>query len=243
MRFTLLVLNTTFVVIFMTAFAVLVLAPATVERRAHDELVQRIAAAATERYPSVVPHSWTGVLTAGLQQDAASIGTEVASPRLEGLAIVFAAMCRHCGGPEATARMLRESLSARRYRFDVALQRVAEWARGRYHELINELIFDLKIFTATNAVLSMLAALVARTRPHSWTTLLSSGILALTVTTSASLYVFRQDWLQTILFADYVGYGYTIMVCSIAVVLFDAVFNKARVLNAVLNALGSGLGN
>jgi hypothetical protein len=222
MRSVLIIVNAGFALIFLAAFATLVLAPASLERRAHRELVERIAAAAAERHPQFLSPGWTDALTAALERDVAAARESVVSP-----------------GP--VADRFRSYVDGRVEGLNAALRRLEDWARGRYRELFDELIADLRIFTATNALVSVLAFLLARAQTQGRAIVLASAILAMTVVTSAGLYLFKQDWLHTLVFAAYVGYGYIIGVIFVAAFLFDAVFNRGRVVNFVLLALSSGV--
>jgi hypothetical protein len=58
-------------------------------------------------------------------------------------------------------------------------------------------------------------------------------------------YLFEQNWFHTILFNDYVGFGYFAYLGVAVAFLADIAFNRARVttdlINAVLNAVGSAV--
>ena len=56
-------------------------------------------------------------------------------------------------------------------------------------------------------------------------------------------YIFRQNWLLTIIYNDYLGFTYLGYVFVVFLFLCDIVFNRARVtteiINGILNAVGS----
>ncbi|HEY3495753.1 MAG TPA: hypothetical protein VGK73_13740 [Polyangiaceae bacterium] len=233
------VVNSVLAAVFAIAFLVLALAPGLVERHARDALVDRIAAATFERYPELEAASWGTALFSGLRSEAKTLRELRDSPELEALSALVSSFCVYeCKETKDVGAKLRGALSSYLRGIDGALQRVEDWARGRYHELVGELIRDLRIFAATNAVLCVLAAIAARreTGPERLRIGISS-ILAVSVLLGAWFYLFAQDWLQTLLFADYVGYAYLAWVAIFASVLADAVFNRGRTLEALLSSL------
>ncbi len=240
MRRTLLFLNLALATIFALALSVLTFAPASVERQAHHELVRRISSTAMERYPALRTPRWTDAINAAMREDAAELRAQMTSPELEVVAAVLSALCRHdCPDRTTVANVLREEMAKRLQVFDRAMQRVEAWASGHYHDLVGELVNDLRIFCATNFALCILAALAARVRERDRVVVVASAILTVTVAAGAWFYLFAQHWFQTVLFADYVGNGYLVWVSLIGGTLFDLAFNKGRVVSAVLHAVGS----
>jgi hypothetical protein len=242
-RLALLILNLGLAWIFALALSVLIFAPVTVERQGHEELVRRISSAATERYPALRTARWTDALDAAMRRDTAELRATMTSPELEMVTAVLSRMCRHdCQDEETVANALREGIAVRLQPLDRATQRVEDWARGHYRDLADEIIVDLRIFCATNLVLCILAAFAARVRGRDRAVVFASAILTMTVTLAAWFYLFEQHWLQTVLFADYVGFGYVIWVLLIGGSLFDVAFNEGKVVGAVVNAVGGAIG-
>lgn len=191
--------------LFATAFVICLLRPASLERRAHALLIDRLRAEVTERYPAV----------ASLQR--------------------FSGLQDH----------LLERLHKSRRFLDVeapglggTLDRVADWARGRYEGLSAELLRDLRIFTGTSAALLLLAFLAARSSwaPPRLMTILSAALVG-ACALGAWLYLFNQDWLHTLIFSDYVGSAYLVWVGSILFVELDILLNQARIVRGVLDAV------
>jgi hypothetical protein len=54
-------------------------------------------------------------------------------------------------------------------------------------------------------------------------------------------YVYGQDWLETLLFSSYFGYGYSALVGLIAAALCDIAFNDARALRLILEGLAASV--
>ncbi|MFM2198747.1 MAG: hypothetical protein RLZZ505_2179 [Verrucomicrobiota bacterium] len=70
------------------------------------------------------------------------------------------------------------------------------------------------------------------------------GLLAATSAVVCSyFYIFEQNWLLTILFNDYLGFGYLAYLAVVFGLLCDIILNRARIttviVNAVLEAVGS----
>jgi hypothetical protein len=87
---------------------------------------------------------------------------------------------------------------------------------------------------------------IAFLKPNAMVQLFVPGILLLTATIiSSGIYMFGQDWFYTILYNDYMGFGYLAYLSIIFAFLMDVTFNSARVttevLNAACNAIGSSL--
>jgi hypothetical protein len=54
---------------------------------------------------------------------------------------------------------------------------------------------------------------------------------------TGGLYLLNQDWLHTIVFGDYVGWGYAAYLSLVAALLADILLNRARVSTRILNLL------
>lgn len=74
---------------------------------------------------------------------------------------------------------------------------------------------------------------------------LPAVVLLGAVMVTGGLYLFNKNWLHTIVFGEYVGLAYAAYLASVALLLADVVFNRARVItrlvNWVLNAIGAAL--
>lgn len=129
-----------------------------------------------------------------------------------------------------------------------SLERAEEQLRRflqlQYRTLADKLHREFRIFTGANALVLLAVGLTAALRRRAGPHLLPSALLILGATTIvAAFYLFGQDWLRTILFSDYLGFGYVAWIGVISLPLFDVAFNRGRitteVFNAVLNAVGS----
>lgn len=138
---------------------------------------------------------------------------------------------------QAGARQHLQSLSDAR-------ARLVSLIESAYANVSKQLLREWRIFTASNAVACGLLGFVALARHQAGAQLLlPAAALAGGAAVTASLYLFGQDWLHTILFSDYVGLAYAGWL-GIVVLLADILANRARVttrlINAVANMVGAG---
>jgi hypothetical protein len=123
-------------------------------------------------------------------------------------------------------------------------QRLTEFIQGRYLRVVAELRRDLRIFSATNAVACLLLLVVSFARPRAINHLAFPGaLLAAAVIVSSYCYVFQQNWLLSVIYSDYFGFGYLGLLGGVFVLLLDIFLNHARLTtelgNWLLHAVGS----
>lgn len=125
-----------------------------------------------------------------------------------------------------------------------AQQRLSEALRGQYRQLADKLHREFRIFSGSNALVFLLLGLAAvykrRAGPH---LLPSAVLLVLATLIVAGFYLFGQDWLRTILFDDYLGFGYVAWIGVVCLPLADVWFNQGRVMTWLLNAIGEAFGS
>ena len=122
--------------------------------------------------------------------------------------------------------------------------RITAFIHATYAEVVNDLKRDIRIFTATNALVFFLLLGVAIFKPQASLQLFVPGILLTAATLiCAYFYVFEQNWLLTIIYNDYLGFNYLAYLGLVFGLLCDIVLNRARVctqiVNAALNAVGA----
>jgi hypothetical protein len=117
-------------------------------------------------------------------------------------------------------------------------ERLTDVIQGSYLRVVGELKRDLRIFTATNFCCFLLLLLATFLRPPATAQLFVPGMLLLAATLYCSYaYVFEQNWLLTIIYSDYLGFGY--LGCLALTFLFqcDVVFNRGRASAALVGAI------
>ncbi len=122
--------------------------------------------------------------------------------------------------------------------------RLNELIRSKYMEVAQSLTREFRIFTAANTLVFVLLIATVALRPRaSVQLLLPAGVLLGAAALTAYFYVFGQDWLHTVIFADYVGLAYFAYLALAIASLADVAFNKARVCTALINAAASAVGS
>jgi hypothetical protein len=108
------------------------------------------------------------------------------------------------------------------------------------------LLRDARIVLGTNAsaflAIGILALVKRRGGPH---LLIPTTAVLLAVAVTLYGYVFNQDWLHTLVYADFTGFAYVAWFGVVAGTLLDIALNKGRicvkVLDAILQAVGSAM--
>lgn len=140
-----------------------------------------------------------------------------------------------------------------RIRIDARLAQLDEWdarlealIRSAYAHTANQLRREIRIFAGTNALVFLMLGVIAwRKQAVALHLLVPAVVLLGSVGVSAAFYLFNQDWVRTVVFNDYVGYGYAVWLGILLALLTDILANRARVttriLNTVLHSAGSSL--
>ncbi|MFZ6640285.1 hypothetical protein ACO0LL_11120 [Undibacterium sp. TC4M20W] len=122
--------------------------------------------------------------------------------------------------------------------------RLNELIRRKYMEVAQSLTREFRIFTAANTLIFVLLAATVALRPRaSVQLLLPAGVLLGAAALTAYFYLFGQDWLHTVIFADYTGLAYFAYLTLAIVCLADVAFNKARICTAAINAAANVVGS
>jgi hypothetical protein len=113
-----------------------------------------------------------------------------------------------------------------------------------YASVTHNLMREFRIFTASNAAAFGLLAIVTLVRRGATLQLaLPAVVLVGAVAVTGSVYLFNQNWLHTIIFAQYVGLAYTAYLISVALLLTDIVFNHARVTTRIVRFIFDTVGS
>jgi hypothetical protein len=163
----------------------------------------------------------------------------------EKIASIIASMCNYdCEKKKAVAKSITSGYLERIKSINVAQDTLGNIIKGKYIEIVGNLKVDLRIFLVTNFIMFFILLTVSFTKPKAIAHLFLPGMLLVVATIiSSSIYIFGQDWFYTILYNDYMGFGYLAYITVIFGVLVDIVFNKARVTTEVLNGLANAIGS
>ena len=133
-------------------------------------------------------------------------------------------------------KFMREKISSLAY----AINNIENLISGKYYKILNNLIMDIRIFSGCNSVLFLVVLLIFsfKSIPQRQV-LLPTALLLIASIASSLIYILGQDWFYTIIYNNYVGFGYLIYIGLIFVLQCDLIFNKARITCFLFDALGS----
>ncbi|TCL08660.1 hypothetical protein BXY66_0698 [Shimia isoporae] len=201
-----------------------------------------------DRFPMLVDSSAeAGIskLTERFKSQETAIGNKLAEGAHLFVASAVARLC-DCENNSASktkiATALQNAMQDQIGTVAAARERLEAVIQGRYNSLLDALMRDLTIFLTTNLV--AFAAIFAATFVRNgkgpmlvYPVALLSTALAL----GAGIYVFGTDWFYAILFQDYWGFGYSILMVCLFAILLDISANKARMTSGFASTLPSFL--
>ncbi len=125
-----------------------------------------------------------------------------------------------------------------------AKSKIIDFTNAKYMEIVENLTLDVRIILGANSMVFILLLLTSLMKPLAMKHLFLPGSLMLLSTALCSyFYIFEQNWLYTIIYNDYTGFGYIGYLFFVFSILCDIVFNKARVTTEVINACLQAIGH
>lgn len=163
----------------------------------------------------------------------------------EKIASIVAAMCGYdCEKKKALAQSIATGYMERIKNIQVAESTLSDVVKGKYLEIVSNLKLDLRIFLGSNLAMFFVLITISFLKPRAVQHLFLPGmLLAVATIISSSIYVFGQDWFYTILYNDYMGFGYLLYIATIFGFLIDITFNKARVTTEIINGIANAVGS
>ena len=161
------------------------------------------------------------------------------------IASIIASMCGYnCERKKALTQSITSSYLDRLKTIEIAQDTLGDVIKGKYVEIVGNLKFDLRIFLGSNFTMFLILLIVSFTKPKAIAHLFVPGLLLVLATIlSSAIYIFGQDWFYTILYSDYMGFGYLAYLAVIFGFLIDVALNKARVTTEVINGIANALGS
>ena len=150
--------------------------------------------------------------------------------------------------PECPCRLrarefLREHLAGKVSFLNASNERLTSLIQSKYVEVAESLLREFRIFCAANALVFVFLGVVAFVKRQAGIQLLAPAfVLVVSAVVVACLYLFTQNWLQTVLLGQYVGFWYFPYLGLAVASLGDVLFNRARVTSAIVNAALSAVG-
>ena len=250
MRQVLLALALAGTALFGAAFAISFLDPLLVERAAREVIRIEVERRVGEKIESLSGSKVAGLARKALVRvdaDLEKAQRELAQDVPRKVAHVIADMLK--ADCECRKRLIASADKGHRQHV-TSLTQMREHLVGliesSYASVTANLMREFRIFTASNAVAFALLGLVTLFRRGSALQLvLPAVVLVGAVAVTASLYLFNQNWLHTVLYSQYLGLAYAGYLGAAAAFLADIVFNRARIttelVNAALHAAGSAV--
>lgn len=115
--------------------------------------------------------------------------------------------------------------------------------QGKYAEVVEKLLLDLRIFSGTNALVFVFLLIASFLKERAIAQLFLPGSLLFAATLSSTyFYLFEQNWFFAIIFNKYMGYGYIMYVLVVFLFLCDVVLNRAKLTTEIINQAFRAIG-
>jgi len=250
LKLTLRVIGLAGLVLFAGLFGATYLSADSVERVGQAFIKYQVEKEVRETYGRMADSTYgkaLGRLKGKYEAEARQIQAALNDNLPAKIANVIAAMCRlDCKQRQALQQSIESEYRTRLAATGGAVDTITELIKGKYLEIVANLMRDVRIFLGSNALLFLAVAALAFLKPRAAIQLyLPAAFLVVSTVICSGVYLFGQNWFFTIIYNDYVGFGYVAYVGVLFGFLYDIAFNKARVtteiVNAVLGAIGSAV--
>jgi hypothetical protein len=120
---------------------------------------------------------------------------------------------------------------------ELAMQeRLTVLIRSKYMEVSAHLLREFRIFSGVNAVVFALLMLVVLMKRQADVHLIPVALVLLAaIVATVYLYLFKQNWLHSMVFDEYVGLAYAAYLMGVFALLADIFLNRARLTAEMLN--------
>jgi hypothetical protein len=240
-RTTLLVISIIGFLGFGSAFLLSFMRPLYVESLAKEFIRREIEEQVRERVASLDENPLLRFAQRIVDRNGSSV-REAKQRLAEGVPQQVAAVIAQMQDPDCKCREFVKRATAAYLTIDLlsrtaASEQLIRFIQTKYSEVVRSLLREFRIFTAANALLFLLLGMITWARRAAVLQLLLPAIVLIgAALLVGSLYLFGQDWLHTILFSDYLGYGYFAYLGLALIFLGDVVLNHARVTTVIVNA-------
>ncbi len=163
----------------------------------------------------------------------------------EKIASILASMCGYdCEKKKLLAQSISTTYLERIKNIQVAERTLSDLVRDKYIEIVGHLKQDLRVFLGSNLAMFLILVMVSFFNPQAMNHLFLPGLLLVFATViSSGIYIFGQDWFYTILYNDYMGFGYLFYIGLIFGFLLDIALNKGRIDTEIINSLANAIGS
>lgn len=208
--------------------------PITVERLAREAIQLEVERRVGERIDALSNTRLAGLARQALGKTSAQAAAAEDALRQQvprRVADTVADMLKaDCECRKRLARHFQEAAEARLASLRDAEARLSEWIEHGYATTREQLLRELRIFSGVNAIcFVLLGGLSLWRRPTTPQLLLVAATVLGAVLVVGGFYLFKQDWLHTLVFGSYVGWGYAAYLAAVTGLFADILFNEARV--------------
>jgi len=240
-----------FVSLFLLTFS----ASHMVEKSAKSFIESKLQNEITEKIDAIkLPQSKTlekvlGNKAQDVYQKSDEKSTEFKQKLKDGLPAIMATQMEKVTDPSCECRTkwkerLNASLQFEVTTLEKAREKLVDMIHGKYMETVGKLTRDIRIFFGLNALLFINVVLLSFLKPEATEHLFFPSLLMLLSSGICSyFYLFKQNWFYTILYNDYIGFGYLAYVVVVFALLCDIVFNKAKVTTKIINFFAHAIGS
>lgn len=231
------------VLVFAVSLGYVLLSPAGLERRAQAFVIAEIEEALGQRLP--MPASpWKKDLPETLSNELAEREQAILKSLGDFVVAAVAAMCRlDCDSRARLEAAMQKIYDEQLDELKLGADKLRDVVAGRYDAVFVELRRDLVVFLTCNLVAMALAFLLALLRRGAAGHLLPIAVILSASTLIACYwYVFGQNWILTIIYADFAGWTYLAGLGFLFLLLVDIGLNRARVTSEMFNAIADMIG-
>ena len=250
MRYFLTLLSVIGSLFFVTALILSYTNPVWVENIAREVVRIEVERRVTEKIHHLENDKFLLLAGNRAEQHAAEI-KNLQQQLLEGLpakvAMIVADMGKlDCACREKIEESIHDGILQRRLELTRLNSKLEQSIRNKYMTVADALTREFRIFSAANGLAFILIGIMLALRKRATIPLLLPALLIFCAASiTAYCYLFRQNWLHSILFSEYIGLAYFFYLLVVLAILSDIAFNKARVccrmMTATFNALGSSI--
>lgn len=225
---------------FGSAFLLSFLNPMAIEKLAEGVIKAKIESKVRDQIDTLeaLLQQKAGQLYARQEQAIAQLKRDLQT----GLADRIEADIKPFQNPDCPCRNVAQTITARLQmnlaNLNFQQTQLTQQIQYHYRNTAQQLLTEFRLFTGLNAGVFLMMALTVMLRPQTRKWLLPVGITLLLATLLTALaYLFWQNWLLTLLFGSYVGWGYAINLLLVFLLLSDLLLNEARVTSNILSML------
>lgn len=235
-------------VLFGALFLVTFLSPETIEESAKGFVKVQVEKEIREKKQSISDATATEAalsLAEKLGFEKERIQSNLDNDLPDKIATIIASMCGYdCEKKKALSQSIASSYLDRIKNIQIAENTLSDVVKGKYIQIVSNVIADLRMFLGSNFAMFLVLLVVSFAKPNAIVHLFMPGLLLVVATIfSSSIYIFGQNWFYTILYNDYMGFGYLAYIAVIFGFLSDVIFNSAKVTTHVINGVANAIGS